>query len=163
MLLQYKWFISFTSYCAVFDTFQLQNGDRDFQQLEEVVKAVQELTPPTVPDHILHPTLTLPQAQLLPESSSNTVEPETPPAPSRPNSRPISRTESMNSLSSTPAEPEDPNVSDVTGQLTCKVCLTKLVGIIFLPCGHLGKWCYSQTILARSKFCHTLIIVWYMS
>jgi len=29
--------------------------------------------------------------------------------------------------------------SQLISQLTCKVCLSDLVAIIFLPCGHCGK------------------------
>ena len=36
-----------------------------------------------------------------------------------------------------PAPPVKVNVRDMMTQLTCNICFSAVVGIIFLPCGHL--------------------------
>ena len=35
---------------------------------------------------------------------------------------------------------KDMDINQVKSTLTCKICLTDIIGIIFVPCGHLGEY-----------------------
>ena len=34
---------------------------------------------------------------------------------------------------------KDMDMNQLKSTLTCKICLTDIIGIIFVPCGHLGE------------------------
>ena len=136
--------------------FSFQNGERDFRYLAEVTQAVHDLyVPPTVLQH----TTSSNMCSKLPEVVQFTHQ-------SRPDEEPVPTIADLNTTATivdsdthgqqdnlpspvvpviepfadaneTHEQTEEINYRDMITQLTCKICFSAVVGIIFLPCGHL--------------------------
>ena len=126
----------------------LKRGEPDFRFLAEVVQAVQELQ---VPSSNLRPkALTtgcdkLPEVVQLTHSENMRQENELQVSEQtqESNSNNVIQEEISESAAQCSAPIPEPdfafeiNVRDAITQLTCKICFSAVVGIIFLPCGHL--------------------------
>ena len=127
-----------------------QSGQQDFRYLADVVQAVQDLQVPT--QTLNHTDLIaacdkLPQVVQLvhPEKPAKTSEPSTCTDTQDINTKADINSSQQPTTSSNPTStgtdkahsPVEVNVRDMIAQLTCKICFSRVVGIIFLPCGHL--------------------------
>ena len=48
---------------------------------------------------------------------------------------------------------KDMDMNQLKSTLTCKICLTDIIGIIFVPCGHLGEW-KSDSVSYSTHYLH---------
>ena len=126
-----------------------KRDERDFRFLAEVVQEVFDLR---VPPSILQQN-NIPAPDKLPElvqltSSPNSESDVTPTtegvagtathAENNSDTPQLQSTQSSSpSASENPEPPLEINARDLLTRLTCKICFSTVVGIIFLPCGHL--------------------------
>ena len=126
-----------------------KRDERDFRFLAEVVQEVFDLKVP--PSILQHNNIQAPDKlpELVQFTNSPTSESDVTPttegvAGTATRAEINSDTPQVQSTqSSSPSAPEDPeppleiNARDLLTRLTCKICFSTVVGIIFLPCGHL--------------------------
>ena len=135
-----------------------QNGERDFRYLAEVTQAVHDLhVPPTALQH----TAPLPMCSTLPEVVRRThehrhdevpvatgVDANTAATASNSDMHTdenedniqlpvVAGIEPVTEANETHDQTAEIDYRDMITQLTCKICFSAVVGIIFLPCGHL--------------------------
>ena len=122
----------------------MQRGEPDFRFLAEVVQAVQDLQVPS--SNLRHQALTtgcdkLPKVVQFTRSenlrSENDVQVS---EEMQETSSNVHQEEISQSAAQSAPEPDfaaEINVRDAISQLTCKICFSAVVGIIFLPCSHL--------------------------
>ena len=135
-------YMSITS--AIFHSIFLKRGEPDFRFLAEVVQAVQELQVPS--SNLRHKALKagcdgLPEVVQLTHSENIRQENDVQVSEEMQESSSNVHQEEINqSAAQSAPEPDfaaEINVRDAINQLTCKICFSAVVGIIFLPCGHL--------------------------
>ena len=136
----------------------IQTGERDFKYLAEVTQAVHDLhVPPTALQHTTPLTLcsTLPEVVQLTHQHGPDEEPAATIADpniavTATNSAThtnenddnlqlpaVAVIEPVAEAHETHDQTEEINYRDMITLLTCKICFSAVVGIIFLPCGHL--------------------------
>ena len=129
---------------VIFHSFLLQRGEPDFRFLAEVVQAVQDLRGPS--SNLRHHALTpgcdkLPEVVQFTHSENMRQENDVQVSEETRESSSNVHQEGINqSAAQSAPEPDfaaEINVRDAINQLTCKICFSAVVGIIFLPCGHL--------------------------
>ncbi|KAF6033357.1 BIRC7 [Bugula neritina] len=120
----------------------------DYTRLADLVKDVIELTPPDPKRIVEAKEYLLPDLLAEPNSDEKTDSHEDDTPVPVPHETQLVQTNSKNTPdiketdSATPGEldldglAEKAYTSQLISQLTCKVCLSDLVAIIFLPCGH---------------------------
>ena len=135
-----------------------QNGERDFRYLAEVTQAVHDLhVPPTALQHVIPVNIcsTLPEvvrrthehrhdevpvatiADANTAATASNSDMHTDEKEDNIQSPVVAVIEPVTEANETHEQTEEINLRDVITQLTCKICFSAVVGIIFLPCGHL--------------------------